>query len=65
MPNENTKDEESPKRCGAQHPEYKNVTCVKWGKCMYDSHIGEIQKRNGEVVYIRFGEAAGGMPYYG
>lgn len=32
--------------CGAIHPNYPNLVCMRTGKCRIDDHIGKLDRRD-------------------
>ena len=44
-------------QCGTVHPHYPRVTCVRWGKCLVDDHVGIMEYKNGYRTFIEWGSA--------
>ena len=42
-------------KCGAVHPNHPELTCVKYGKCVVDGHMGLYYHSNGRVEYVVWG----------
>ena len=42
-------------KCGAVHPNHPGLTCVRYGKCVVDNHMGIYSHSNGRIEYVVWG----------
>ena len=57
--------------CNSPHPNRPEITCIRFGKCLVDHHLGIVKHRNGDWELVEWGkfveaevEEFGGFGHY-